>query len=55
MIDDLREQPAATLESWFASAGSASDLPFSVRALLHIFVTGPTRTVARRAVARLLS
>ena len=54
MIDDLRENPTRTLESWFASPGSASDVPLPVRALLHIFVTGPTRTVARRAVGRLL-
>ena len=55
MIDDLRDNPAGTLETWFASPGSASDLPFPVRALLHIFVTGPTRTVARRTVGRLIS
>jgi MoaA/NifB/PqqE/SkfB family radical SAM enzyme len=54
MIDDLRENPTGTLESWFASPGSTSDVPLPVRALLHIFVTGPTRTVARRAVGRLL-
>jgi hypothetical protein len=54
MIDDLRENPTGTLESWFASPGTGADLPLPVRALLHLFVTGPTRTVARRAVGRLL-
>ena len=54
MIDDLRENPAGTLASWFASPGAASGMPMPVRALVHIFVTGPTRSVARRAVGRLL-
>jgi MoaA/NifB/PqqE/SkfB family radical SAM enzyme len=55
MIDDLRENPSGTLESWFASRGSTSAMPLPVRALLHIFATGPTRTIARRVVGRMVS
>lgn len=54
MVDELREQPLETLESWFGSPGSRSDLPLPVRALAHLFVTGRTRTIARRAAGRLL-
>ncbi|HET9262907.1 MAG TPA: radical SAM protein [Vicinamibacterales bacterium] len=54
MIDELREAPAETLESWFVHSGSTSGMPLPVRALLGVFVTGPTRTLARRAAGRLL-
>lgn len=53
MVDELREQPLETLESWFGSPGSQSELPLPVRALVHLFVTGRTRRVARRAAGRL--
>jgi MoaA/NifB/PqqE/SkfB family radical SAM enzyme len=54
MIDELRETPVQTLERWFGQSGSQGTLPLSVRALLQIFVTGPTHKVARRAAGRLL-
>jgi MoaA/NifB/PqqE/SkfB family radical SAM enzyme len=54
MIDELREAPVQTLESWFASSGTPGPLPLPVRALVQLFVTGRTRRLARRAVGRLL-
>lgn len=54
MVDELREKPLETLESWFCSPGSPSGLPLPVRALVHLFVTGRTRTLARRTAGRLL-
>jgi MoaA/NifB/PqqE/SkfB family radical SAM enzyme len=54
MVDELREKPLETLQSWFGSTGSPADLPLPVRALVRLFVTGRTRTLARRAAGRLL-
>jgi MoaA/NifB/PqqE/SkfB family radical SAM enzyme len=54
LIDDLRETPVETLQSWFGSPGSSSGLPLPVRTLLHVFVTGRGRTLARRAAGRFL-
>ena len=54
MIDELRDAPVETLQTWFGSPGSSSGLPLPVRALLHVFVTGRTRRLARRAAGRLL-
>lgn len=54
MVDELRERPVETLQSWFGSGGAPADLPLPVRALVHLFVTGRTRKVARRVAGRLL-
>jgi hypothetical protein len=51
-IDDLRADPRATLEQWFAARPDGRAMPFSVRLLLWVFVTGPSRTVARRSALR---
>jgi MoaA/NifB/PqqE/SkfB family radical SAM enzyme len=51
MIDELREAPVRTLDNWF---GSPSEPPLPVRALVHLFVTGRARGLARRAAGRLL-
>ena len=53
MIDDLRERPAETLQTWFGTAESADALPAPVRLMLRVLVTGPERRFIRRA-ARLL-
>lgn len=52
MVDDLRERPVQTLESWFG--GGTEDMPLPVRMLVGLFVTGPTRRIARRAAGRFL-
>jgi MoaA/NifB/PqqE/SkfB family radical SAM enzyme len=54
LVDDLREAPVETLQNWFGSPGSSSGLPLPVRALLHVFVTGRGRTLARRVAGRIL-
>jgi MoaA/NifB/PqqE/SkfB family radical SAM enzyme len=53
MIDELRERPVDTLQSWFG-AESPQQLPLPVRALLRALVTGPERRLVRRAARRLL-
>jgi MoaA/NifB/PqqE/SkfB family radical SAM enzyme len=53
MIDDLRERPVETLQSWFAPGGSSSELPMPVRVLLRVFVTGRERHLIRGAARRL--
>ncbi|HUE86898.1 MAG TPA: hypothetical protein VMO26_12560 [Vicinamibacterales bacterium] len=53
MIDELREQPVATLQAWFGTPGSSTGLPRPVRLLLRLLVTGPERRFVRGA-ARLL-
>jgi MoaA/NifB/PqqE/SkfB family radical SAM enzyme len=55
MIDDLRERPVETLQTWFGSPGSDQGLPPTVRVLLRLLVTGPERHFVRRAARRLLS
>jgi MoaA/NifB/PqqE/SkfB family radical SAM enzyme len=54
MIDELRERPVETLQTWFGTPGSPGGLPPSVRLLLRLLVTGPERRVVRRAARRLL-
>ncbi|HXW07222.1 MAG TPA: hypothetical protein VD833_18445, partial [Vicinamibacterales bacterium] len=54
MVDELRATPVETLQGWFGSSDSPSGMPLPVRALLRVFVTGRTRTLARRAAGRLL-
>ena len=54
MIDDLREQPVETLQTWFGTPGSSSGLPPAVRLLLRLLVTGPERRFVRGAARRLL-
>ncbi|HXW08891.1 MAG TPA: radical SAM protein [Vicinamibacterales bacterium] len=53
MIDDLRERPVETLQSWFGTPESPDGLPAPVRLLLRVLVTGPERRYVR-AVARRL-
>ena len=54
MIDELREAPVETLQSWFGTPGSAAGLPRPVRVLLRLLVTGPERRFVRGAARRLL-
>lgn len=57
MIDDLRERPVETLHAWFGTPGSPgmpAELPFAVRVLLRLLVTGPERQFVRRAARSLL-
>lgn len=54
MIDDLRERPVETLQTWFGTPGSLSGLPFPVRLLVRLLVTGPERRLVRSAARRLL-
>jgi MoaA/NifB/PqqE/SkfB family radical SAM enzyme len=54
MIDDLREHPVETLQTWFGSPGSSAGLPPPVRVLLRLLVTGPERRFVRGAARRLL-
>ena len=53
MVDDLRAHPVETLQHWYGTPGSSATMPLAVRALLHVFVTGPERHVTRRAAKRL--
>ncbi len=53
MIDDLRERPVETLQTWFGTPGSFTGLPRPVRLLLRLFVTGPERRFVRGAARRL--
>jgi MoaA/NifB/PqqE/SkfB family radical SAM enzyme len=54
-IDDLREDPAATLRRWFPDSldGRPARMPAPVRLLQWAFVTSPRRELFRRATARL--
>ena len=54
-IDELREDPAATLGEWFPEAidGRSRGMPLGVKALRWAFVTGPRRDLFRRATGRL--
>jgi MoaA/NifB/PqqE/SkfB family radical SAM enzyme len=54
-IDELREDPAATLQSWFADSidGPPRHVPLAVQALRWAFVTSPRRDLFRRATARI--
>jgi MoaA/NifB/PqqE/SkfB family radical SAM enzyme len=54
MIDDLRERPVETLQTWYGTPGSPADLPRLVRVLLRLLVTGPERRFVRGAARRLL-
>jgi MoaA/NifB/PqqE/SkfB family radical SAM enzyme len=54
MIDELRERPVETLQTWFGTPGSSAGMPFPVRLLVRLFVTGPERRLARGAARRLL-
>lgn len=54
MIDDLRERPVETLQTWFGSPGSSAALPPPVRVLLRLLVTGPERRFVRGAARILL-
>jgi MoaA/NifB/PqqE/SkfB family radical SAM enzyme len=45
MVDELRERPVETLQTWFGTPGSSAGMPLSVRLLLRVFVTGPERRV----------
>jgi MoaA/NifB/PqqE/SkfB family radical SAM enzyme len=54
MIDDLRERPVETLQTWFGTQGSGAGLPLSVRVIVRLLVTGPERRFVRGAARRLL-
>lgn len=54
MVDDLREHPVETLQTWFGTPGSATGIPLPIRLLLHVLVTGPERRFVRDAARRLL-
>ena len=54
MIDDLRERPVETLQTWFGTPGSFAGVPPPVRVLVRLFVTGPERGVIRGAARKLL-
>jgi hypothetical protein len=54
MIDDLRERPVETLQTWFGTPGSFAGVPRPVRMLVRLLVTGPERRLLRGAVRRLL-
>jgi hypothetical protein len=54
MVDDLRERPVETLQTWFGTPGSTAGLPLPVRLLLRVLVTGPERRFVRGAARRLL-
>lgn len=51
MVDDLRERPVETLQTWFGAPGSNAGMPMSVRLLLRVLVTGPERRVVH-SIAR---
>jgi MoaA/NifB/PqqE/SkfB family radical SAM enzyme len=53
MLDELREQPLATLTDWFSAGDGGPTLPLPVRLLMRLLVTGKERTLAQ-TVARLL-
>lgn len=50
MVDELRERPMETLQSWFSS----SEMPVAVRLMLRLFVTGRGHRVVRHVAGRLL-
>jgi MoaA/NifB/PqqE/SkfB family radical SAM enzyme len=54
MVDDLRERPVQTLQTWFGTPGSNAGLPLSVRLLLRLFVTGPERRLVQRLARAIL-
>jgi MoaA/NifB/PqqE/SkfB family radical SAM enzyme len=54
MVDDLRERPVETLQTWFGTPGSNAGLPLTVRLLLRALVTGPERRVAHGVARRML-
>jgi MoaA/NifB/PqqE/SkfB family radical SAM enzyme len=54
MIDDLRERPVQTLQVWFGTQGTMAGLPYPVRLLLRVLVTGRERRFVRGAARRLL-
>lgn len=53
-LDDLRVSPLDTLQQWFSPGpeGGQPRLPFSVKVLLWMFVTGPPSTLFRRTALR---
>jgi MoaA/NifB/PqqE/SkfB family radical SAM enzyme len=54
MIDELREAPVETLQAWFGTPGASAGLPYPVRVLVRLLVTGPERRFVRGAARRLL-
>jgi MoaA/NifB/PqqE/SkfB family radical SAM enzyme len=54
-IDELRQNPEATLQAWFPASvdDRRSRAPWGVRALRWAFVTNPRRDLFRRLVAKL--
>jgi MoaA/NifB/PqqE/SkfB family radical SAM enzyme len=54
MVDDLRDRPVETLQSWFGPPGSIAAPSRPVRLLVRLLVTGPERRFVRGAARRLL-
>jgi hypothetical protein len=54
MVDELRERPVETLQTWFGTPESPKGLPRAVRLLMRMFVTGPEQRFVRAAARRLL-
>ncbi len=54
MLDDLREQPLATLTAWFPAGDAGRQFPVPVRVLVRLLLTGRERTVVQSLARRLL-
>jgi MoaA/NifB/PqqE/SkfB family radical SAM enzyme len=54
MLDELREQPLATLTEWFSAGDGRTQFPLPVRVLVRLLLTGKQRRLARSFARRLL-
>jgi len=54
MLDELREQPLATLTDWFSAGEGRAAFPLPVRLLVRLLLTGSERRVMQSFARRLL-
>ncbi len=55
MLDNLRQQPLATLTDWFSAEGNGTPaFPLPVRVLVRVLLTGRERTLVQSFARRLL-
>ncbi len=53
MLDNLREQPLATLTDWFSTGTGTASFPLPVRVLVRLLLTGKERSVMHSLARRL--
>ncbi len=54
MLDNLREDPLATLTDWFSSEDGRAEFPLPVRVLVRLLLTGKRRRLVQSFARRLL-